>query len=100
MSSFRIAAVRPQAPPTHDLLATSAILLEVWNSLAIIPISGRNCGHAAKDFAFRDSELTMTGGRRRGPTRLRSGHRHTFQGVESCSVGEARWRFLGRPESE
>jgi hypothetical protein len=74
------------------LVVTSAIVLEAWNSLAVTPTTGRNCRHAAKEFAFGDSELTMTGDRRDI-----SGQRQTFQEVESCSVGEARWRFLGRP---
>jgi len=35
------------------------IFLETWNILAVIATSGKDCGHAAKEFAFVDSELTM-----------------------------------------
>jgi hypothetical protein len=45
--------------------------LEAWNSLVVIATSGKHCGHAAKEIALVDSESTMTGGRRWGPTRIR-----------------------------
>jgi hypothetical protein len=77
----------------------SAIFLKAWNSPALIPVSGRNCGHTAKDVAFGDSASTMAGDRRERPTRLRFGNRQR-NGVETCSPGEAHSRFLGARGSE